>query len=624
MGSGRGGPPPIHPFGGQGPGRGPMHGIAQPVARAEDVRAVVRRLWGYLGRRRRALILVTLLVACGAGLSLLTPYLTSVAIDRCIVPGRMADLARVVALMALAHVLASAATWAHSVAMVRVSQATLRDIRRDVFERMQALPLRFFDSRPHGEVMSHLTNDTEAINTALGQTVTQLVTSVLTLAGALAAMLALNWRLTLVCLATAPLALLIARAVAGAARQRYRERQQDLGALNGLIEETITGQRVVQAYGREQRALEEFDAANQRLRGSATAAGILSGMMGPSMNLTRNVSFAVLAAVGGWIALRGWATVGMLAAFVSYSHYLAMPLSQIAQLWGSVQTAIAGAERVFALHDEQPDSPDVPGATSLEDVRGAVSFEGVSFGYDPEQPVLRDVSFEAAAGQTIALVGPTGAGKTTIINLLTRFYDVDSGCIRVDGNDIREVARAGLRRVIGVVPQETFLFADTVRENIRYGRLEATDAEVEEAARLANATPFIRHLPHGFDTPLSEAGGTLSQGQRQLLAIARAILADPAILILDEATSSVDTRTELQTQEAMLRLMHGRTAFVIAHRLSTVRHADCILVVEGGRIVERGTQAELLAARGAYWRLHSLQYGGLQTIDEPPPLGATG
>ncbi len=615
------GPPP--PFGGHGPGpgRGPMM-IGAPVAKAEDVRGVLRRVWSYLRRRTPALVLVAALVAVSAGLSVLMPYLTGVALDRCIVPRKLDALARVVGLMIGCHVVGSVATWLHSVITLRVSLATLRDIRRDVFEHLQALPLRFFDSRPHGEIMSRLTNDTEAINAALGQTVSQLVASVLTLAGGLYAMFALNGRMALVTLVTAPLGMVFARYVARAARQSFRQRQEDLAKVNGLIEETITGQRVVQAYGGQERVLREFDEANQRLRRSATRAGTISGLMGPFMNLSGNTSFAVLAAVGGWMVLRDWASLGTLAAFIGYARHVTMPMNQIAQLWGSVQTAIAGAERVFALLDEPSVPADAPDAVALESVRGEVSFDEVTFGYDPEHPVLSEVSFSAPAGQTIALIGPTGAGKTTIINLLTRFYDVDRGSIRVDGHDLRRVRRADLRRSVGVVLQDTFLFEGTVRENIRYGRLDATDEEVEEAARLANAAPFIRHLPHGFETPLSEAGGSLSQGQRQLLAIARAILADPAILILDEATSSVDTRTEIHTQEAMLRLMRGRTAFVIAHRLSTVRHADTILVVEGGRIVERGSPEELLAARGEYWKLHTLQSRGLDAFEELEAAGA--
>ncbi|NSW57675.1 MAG: ABC transporter ATP-binding protein [Armatimonadetes bacterium] len=589
--------------------------MMMPVSRAEDVPAVMRRLWQYLRRYRSSLLLVAALVAVSTVLTLINPYLISRAIDRCIIPREMDALARIVALMIGIHILSAVTTWLQTVMMIRVSQSTLRDIRGDIFRTIQTLPLRFFDRQTHGEIMSRLTNDTEAVNQALAQTVTQLMSSVLSVVGAICFMFALNWRMALVTLATAPLAFLFSHVIAAASRRKFRERQADLGDLNGLIEENITGQRVVKAFAREQRAIQDFDRANEKLRRSATAAGMISGVMGPAMNLARNITFAVLATAGGWIVLHDLATIGTVAAFVNYAHFVTMPINQIAMLWGMVQSAIAGAERVFGILDEPPETPDAPRAVALETPRGDVTFDRVSFGYDPEHPVLKDVSFHAEAGQTIALVGPTGAGKTTIINLLTRFYDVDEGAIRVDGHDLREIRRCDLRRALGIVLQDTFLFATTVRENIRYGRPGATDSEVEQAAELANAASFIRRLPHGFDTELTEDGGSLSQGQRQLLAIARAILADPAILILDEATSSVDTRTEIHIQDAMLRLMHGRTAFVIAHRLSTIRQADCILVVDGGQIVERGTHAELMAARGAYWRLHNLQYGAISGED---------
>lgn len=610
MAEGRRSAGPPGPFG-PGPGRG-FHGMFEPPGvRPGDARGTLVRLWRRLARYWPALAVVGVLVAGSSAMSLAGPYLTSVVIDDCIKPGRLDLLARTVGLLLGLYIVGTASGWAQAVLMIRISQATLRDLRADVFARLQILPLRYFDMRPHGELMSRITNDTEAVNSALAGTVTQLLASAITLVGGLAMMLRLNLRLTVVSLVTIPLSFLLARAIARASRRWFLARQEHLGALNGLIEETITGQRVVKVYGREQATLETFGVANAALRRSATMAGIISGMMGPSMNLSRNVTFAVLAASGAWFVLHDQATVGLVAAFMGYSQSISMPIAHIAGLWGTVQAALAGAERVFAVLDEQPEPPDAEGATPLGAVGGEVEFEDVTFGYDPERPVLREVSFHAPAGATVALVGPTGAGKTTITNLLTRFYDVDSGAIRLDGRDVRGVPRAELRRAIGVVLQDTFLFAASVRENIRYGRLEATDAEVEEAARLANAAGFIRRLPHGFETVLGEAGGGLSQGQRQLIAIARAVLADPAVLVLDEATSSVDTRTELHIQEALLRLLEGRTAFVVAHRLSTIRQADRILVIEDGRIVETGTHAELMAAEGAYRRFHDLQFGAV-------------
>ena len=598
--------PQIRVFGGPGPGG--LHRLGEPVRKAADVRGVLRRLWGYLRPSAAGLLGVCVLVALTTGLALLNPYLISRAVDDGIVPGNLSVLGRVAALMLLAHILSSVSTWVQSVAMVHISQGAIRDLRRDLFDRLQVLSLRFFDRNPHGDLMSRLTNDTEAVSSTLGQTVTQLVSSILSVTGAACAMAALNWRLALASLATLPLMIVMTRMVARATREGFRERQKYLGAVNGIVEETISGQRVVKICRHEAQAIAQFDAANADLRRASIRSGVLSGLMGPSMNLFRNIGFAVLAGVGGWMVVRGWATVGVVAAFLSYAQQFTRPINEIAMLYGTMQSAIAGAERVFAVMDEVPDMEAAPDAVPLSGVRGEVLFDAVSFGYVEGVPILKDVSFRAAPGRTIALVGPTGAGKTTIINLLTRFYDVDAGCIRVDGHDIRGVTKESLRRSLGIVLQDTFLFADTVRQNIRYGRLEATDAEVEEAARLANAEGFIHRLPHGFDTVLSEAAGTLSQGQRQLLAIARAVLADPAILILDEATSSVDTRTEIHIQQAMLRLMEGRTSFVIAHRLSTIRQADCILVIDAGRIVERGTHAELLAASVVYHNLYASHF----------------
>jgi ATP-binding cassette subfamily B multidrug efflux pump len=440
--------------------------------------------------------------------------------------------------------------------------------------------------------------------------VTQFISSVLSVVGVVVVMCLINWRLALVSLVTAPLMVFLSGAVAMQTRKGFREQQATLGEMNGIIEETITGQRVVKAYVREQAAIDEFDVANRKLQRTATRAEIFAGFVGPMMNLVNNLGFAIIAGAGGWMALRGLATVGTIASFINYARQFGRPLNEIAQLYAQIQGAIAGAERVFEILDEVPELADAPDAQPLEQVMGDVVFEDVCFGYAPDVPVLKQVGFQAEPGQTIALVGPTGAGKTTIVNLLTRFYDINSGQIAIDGADIRRVKKADLRRQLGIVLQDTFLFSDTVMENIRYGRLDATDEEVIAAARLANADQFIRRLPQGYQTMLSERGGNLSQGQRQLLAIARAILADPGILILDEATSSVDTRTEKHIQEAMLRLMEGRTSFVIAHRLSTIREADNILVINGGRIIERGTHDELLAQRGFYHNLYMSQFKG--------------
>jgi ATP-binding cassette subfamily B protein len=577
--------------------------------RARNTRATLLRLWAYLRRQRRQLVAVFTLVILSTGGSVLGPYLMGVAIDDYIIPGDMAGLARIALLMLGLYLAQSLLTWAAGWTMVKVGQQTVLDLRNDLFAHLQRLPLRFFDQRPHGETMSRLTNDVENVNTVLSESLVQIISGTLTAIGVIVLMFVLQPLLAFVAVgSTLLLTFGINRFIGRRTREGFRAQQKHLGNLNGIIEETVTGQRVVKAYHREPRVIEEFDDANAELRRAATRAQTFAGFVGPLMNFVGNLSLALVAGVGGVMVVNGNATVGTIAAFVSYTRQLGRPINEIAMLYNQLQSALAGAERVFEVLDEEPEV-DAPGAPHVA-LRGDVVFDNVSFSYDGETPVLKHVSARAAPGQLVALVGPTGAGKTTIINLLTRFYEIDEGCVMLDGHEIRTLEKADLRRQLGVVLQDTFLFAGTVRDNIRYGKLDATDAEIVAAAELANADGFIRRLPHGYDSELTERGGNLSQGQRQLLAIARAALSDPAILILDEATSSVDTRTEKHIQEALLRLMEGRTSFVIAHRLSTIRSADQILVVNHGEIVERGTHRELLAQEGFYARLHNSQFQG--------------
>ena len=603
-------------------GPGGRH-MPEKVERAKDTRGTLRRLWGYLASHRTALVVVTVLVSGSTALNLLGPYLMGKAIDDYITTGDLTGLARLLLLMTAAYAAASLLTYVQTYIMAGVAQEAVRDIRADLFNHMQELSLRFFDQRAHGELMSRLANDIDNVSNVLNESVTQLIASVLSMVGVTAVMLWLNPPLAAVTLVTVPLmTLVVTRGIVKRTRAGFQDQQARLGTLNGLIEETVTGQRVVKAYVREAHVTAEFDDANENLRRAATRAQIYAGFMGPIMNAINNISLAIVVGAGSLMALGGWATVGTVAAFINYSRQFGRPLSQIANLYNTIQSAVAGAERVFQIIDETPELVDAPDALSLADIAGDVVFEDVSFGYDEEVPVLRHVSLHAEPGQIVALVGPTGAGKTTIVNLLTRFYDIDSGRILIDGHDIRELKLDDLRRHLGIVLQDTFLFAGTLMENIRYGRLDATDDEVIAAARLANADQFIHRLPQGYATVLSERGSNLSQGQRQLLAIARAILANPSILILDEATSSVDTRTEKQIQEAMLNLMAGRTSFVIAHRLSTIRDADQILVVDHGEVIERGRHAELLAQEGFYWRLYHSQFRATRGM-EPTSIHPT-
>ncbi len=598
----------------KGFGPGPGQRSMGPVKRAKDTRATLTRLWGYLSRQTGALLLAALFVIASSVLTLLGPYLLGRAIDGYILQRDLPGLARICMLMLLVYVLSSLATWAQSFIMAGIAQRAVRAIRQDLFSHLQKLPLRFFDTHAHGDLMSRLTNDVENVNQVLTDSVTSLVSGLLGLVGAGALMLLLNVPLAVLSMGTiAILTLVLNRWLSSRTRDAFRAQQTKLGALNGLIEETIGGQRVVKAYRREALALEEFDRANAELRDNATRAQMFAGFVGPMMNGINNTGLALVAGVGGLMVLRGAATVGTIAAFINYARQFGRPLNDIANLYNTIQSAIAGAERVFEVMDEVPES-DALGAKPLPPVEGDVVFENVSFGYVPDLRILKNVSLHAKPGETIALIGPTGAGKTTIINLLTRFYDVDSGRILVDGHDIRDVQKDTLRRQLGIVLQDTFLFGGTVADNIRYGCPDASDEEMIEAAKRANAHAFIHRLPHGYDTPISERGGNLSQGQRQLLAIARAILADPRILILDEATSSVDTRTERHIQEAMRLLMQGRTSFVIAHRLSTIREADQILVVSAGEIIERGTHDELLQQHGFYF---NLLRGGAEMPSEP-------
>lgn len=492
------------------------------------------------------------------------PYLMGVAIDRFISVGDAAGVVRI-ALLMLGVYFASAGLHAAGDAWIaHVSQRALQQLRQDLFSHLQSMPLAFYDHNPAGGLMSRLTNDVDAINQAVSQNVTSLLAGGLTLVGILVTMFVLNAWLALASVLVVPLTLWFTTFVARYTRRGYRDLQRELGNLNSTMEETISGQRVVKVFRRRDRAIAAFRDDNEAVYRAGLYANSYTLLLMPLTNILGNLFVIVLAGLGGWLALRGRTTVGTIAAFISYGQRFIQPLRQLANIYNDIQAALAGAERVFEIMDTQSELADTPGAAVLESIHGDVQFEHVFFGYRREIPVIKDMSLEAQAGQTIALVGPTGAGKTTLVNLLARFYDVDEGAICIDGRDIRSVQKESLRRQLGIVLQDSYLFSETIMENIRYGRLEATDEECVQAASLADADYFVRQLPQGYQTRLSERGGNLSQGQRQLITIARAILANPRILILDEATSSVDTRTEIRIQGALLRLMAGRTSFVVA------------------------------------------------------------
>jgi len=559
----------------------------------ENARGTVQRLWPYMRRHRGALVASSATAIVAVSLDLSAPFLIGRAIDRYLIPRDMAGLKHIATLLLLVYASSAALGLLQSYVMTAVSQKVVRDIRAELFGKIQRLPLRFFDQRSHGDLMSRLTNDLDSLNQVLGLSVTQLATGFLSMAGVLCIMLYLNPYLTGACVLTSALLILgINRWIAKKIRQAFRLQQAALGRLNGFVEETLVGQKTVKVYHHEQQSIEQFGQANQALLKDSRKAQIFGGLTGPMAYLSGDLGQVVVAFAGGMLAVRGMATIGTVASFASYTRQFSRPLNEMANLYNQILSALAGAERVFQIIDESPEV-DAQSVTGGNAIRGEVVFHKVSFSYEPGNPVLTDVSLQLPQGTTVAIIGATGSGKTTVVNLLTRFHEVESGSITVDGKDIRHIPKDELRRQIGVVLQDTFLFCGTVRDNIRYGRLDASDEDVARAAKLANADVFIHRLPSGYDTVLSERGSNLSHGQRQLISIARTILADPRILVLDEATSSVDTRTEKHIQVAMRRLMAGRTCLVIAHRLSTVRDADAIVVLQQGRIVRRGNHKEL-------------------------------
>jgi ATP-binding cassette subfamily B multidrug efflux pump len=589
-----------------------------PVVKPKDFKGTFLRVWKYFEKEQKLLFIVLIFIIIDSVIGLAVPYLIGRSIDAMSRESGMVDfgvLGIIAVTLIIMYITDGIINFIQGFIVAGVAQRIVKNLRNTLFEKLQSLPIVFFDLRSNGDIMSRLTNDIENVSSTISQSTIQLMSGIIAIVGSLVMMLLLSPLLTLASLITIPFVFLLTRTIAKKTKVLFKSQQTELGKLNGHIEESISGIFVVKAFNHEDKVIEQFNEINTSLYKVGLKAQIWSGFIMPLMNVINNVGFAVVAGVGGVLAVKGMITVGVIASFLSYSRQFSRPLNDLANIFNTLQSAVAGAERVFEILDEKEEIEDKPSAKELNNPKGEVTFEDVCFGYRQDVQILKNINFHAEAGANIALVGPTGAGKTTIVNLLARFYDVSSGRILIDDIDIMDYKRDNLRKCFGIVLQDTYLFSGTIRENIRYGKLDASDKEVEEASIMANADVFIKRMPKGYETVLSESGGNLSQGQKQLLAIARAILSDPSILILDEATSSVDTRTELHIQEAMLKLMKGRTSFIIAHRLSTIRDADIIMVIDNGEIIESGSHNSLISQKGVYYNMYSGQFNKQYELD---------
>lgn len=587
--------------------RGPR-GFQGPAVKAKDNKGTLKRIWHYMEKEKSAILASVFFVIISTLLSLFGPYLIGVIVDQYIIPKDVTGTLKFLFYLAAVYGGAALFTWLQTYMMVKVSLKTIGTMRQELYDKYQTLSLRFFDKHPHGDLMSRVTNDLDNLNNALSQSVIQIISTILMASGVAIAMFSLNWVLAVVSLLIIPLMIFTTKRIIKYSGRYFSKRQRDLGELNGFIEESISGNEVIALFNKEEQTFNRFAAVNERLRNSAMAADTVSGFLGPINNFINNIGVGLIIAVGAFMTVKDLTTVGVIASFVAYSRQFFRPINQLSNLFNMFQSAIAGAERAFEVMDEIPDIQDQKDAVAVQTIQGDVEFSHVYFQYETDKTILKDITFQAKAGDKIAFVGPTGSGKTTIVNLLMRFYDIHSGKITIDGRDIRQYQMNELRKRIGIVLQDTFLFSGTIMENIRYGRLNASDEEVITAAKMASADRFIRLLPDGYQTRITTGGLSLSQGQRQLLAIARAMLADVDMLILDEATSNIDTRTEMEIQKGLDRLTEGRTSFVIAHRLKTIEKADLILVIHQGEIIESGTHHELLQKKGFYFSMYENQF----------------
>lgn len=605
----------MHP-GRRGPG-GP-HGMGMPHEKPKNVKATLKRIFIYIGKNRSLLFAMLAFMLAAAVLNVIAPSLQALAIDSVTVTeshpeASLSELVKWLAVLGVVYLASAIMTYFQTLFAAKLSQYTVRVMRKDLFTKISHLPIKFIDTHKHGDIMSRMTNDAENISNSVSQSLGSLVSGVIMLVGCLAMMLWYSPLLTLISMFSLVLTLVVTRFLSKAMRRYYPQQQIKLGEINAQIEEAVTGSKTVKAFTREKIICEDFNRTSDELCSVGIKAQILGGIMGPCMNTIGNIGFLIIAAFGGWLAIEQVITIGTIQAFITYSKQFTRPINEIANQFAQIQTALAGAERVFEIMDAEPEDEGGNEPFEISDVKGDINFRDIDFSYVKGEQVLKHFDLWVKSGQKIAIVGATGSGKTTVVNLLTRFYDIDGGEITLDGKNITAIPRSKLRGSIGIVLQDTVIFNDTIAQNIRYGRLDATDEEVREAARLARVADFAEKLADGYDTVLPEGGSNLSQGQRQLISIARAVLADPKILILDEATSSIDTRTEMHIQDAMINLMKGRTSLIIAHRLSTIRDADKIVVISGGRVAEAGNHDELLAAKGCYYDLYMSQFAGIAT-----------